>query len=73
MTRGINDVDAVVIPADRSVLGENGDATFPFQIIGVHDPFLAFRGAVQGTGLLQQFVHKRRFAVVNVRNNRNIA
>ncbi len=73
VTRGINDVDAVVIPADRSVLGENGDATFPFQIIGVHDPFLAFRGAVQGTGLLQQFVHQRRFAVVNVRNNRNIA
>ncbi len=73
VTWGIHDVDAVVVPADRSVLGENGDATFPFQIIGVHDPFLTFRGAVQGTGLLQQLVHQRGFAVVNVRNNRNIA
>ena len=73
VTRGIHDVDAVVVPADRSVLGENGDATFPFQIIGVHDPFLTFAGAIQSAGLLQQLVHQRGFAVVNVRNNRNIA
>ena len=73
VTRGIHDVDAVVVPADRSVLGENGDATFPFQIIGVHDPFLTFAGAIQSAGLLQQLINQSRFAVVNVRNNRNIA
>jgi hypothetical protein len=72
VTRGIHDVDAVVVPADRSILGENGDATFPFRSLESMI-VLAFRGAVQGAGLLQQLINQSRFAVVNVRNNRNIA
>ena len=73
VTRGIDDVDAVVIPADRSVLGENGNTTFLFQIVGIHQTLLTISGTVQGSRLLQQLINQGSFAVVYVRNNRNIA
>ena len=66
-------VDAVVIPADRGVLGENGNTTFLFQVVGIHQTLLTISGTVQGSRLLQQLINQGSFAVVYVRNNRNIA
>ena len=58
---------------DRGVLGQNGDATLFFQIVAVHHPFddMLVRG--EGAGLLQQLVHQRGLAVVNVGDNGDIA
>ena len=38
VTRCVDDVDSEVVPLDRRVLGENGDALFALEVAGVHDP-----------------------------------
>jgi hypothetical protein len=58
---------------DRNVLGENRDATFTFQVVGVKDPFpLEFGGPVLAA-LPQQAIHKRGFAVIDVSNDDNVS
>ena len=51
--RGINNIDAVFVPVNGGVFGQNRDATFLLQIIGVHQPFGLLVATVQGAGLLQ--------------------
>jgi hypothetical protein len=73
MTRGIHDVDAVIVPADRGVLGEDGDAALALEIVRVHDAraHLLVRG--EGAGLLQELVHQRGLAVVDVGDDGDVA
>ena len=73
MPRSINDVDAVIVPLDGGVLGQNGNAALTFLVVGVHDALGAFIAAAQGAGLLQQLVDQSGFAVVNVGDNGNIS
>ena len=73
MPRGVNDIDPIIVPRDRSIFGQNGNATLTFLIIGIHDPLSARIFAIQGAGLLQQAVDQRGFAVVNVGDNGDIA
>ena len=73
MPGGVNDIDAIVLPADRCVFGEDGDSPFLFLIVGVHDPLGARRFAVQGARLLQQAVHQRGLAMVYVGNNGDVS
>jgi len=69
---GVHDVDAVVIPANGRVLGQNGNAAFTLLIVGIHDPLGAFAASVQGAGLGQQFIDQGGFAVVNVGDNGDV-
>ena len=56
------------------VLGQDGDALFLLQVTGVHHAFLGVVTAVgQGAGLPQHRVDQRRFAVVDVRDDGDIA
>ena len=73
VTGRVDDVDGEVVPLDRGVLGEDGDALFAFQVAGVHDPVgqLLVRG--EGPGLAQHFVHERGFSVVDVGDNGDIS
>ncbi len=48
VTGGVDDVDAVVVPGDGGVLGQDGDAAFTLQIIGIHHPFRGSAARVQG-------------------------
>ena len=73
MSGGVHDVDAIVVPLDSSVLGEDGNAPFLLQIIGVHDPLDIASAISQGAGLLQQLVHQGGLAVVNVGDDGDIA
>ena len=73
MSRGVNDIDPIIVPSDRSIFGQNGNATLTFLIIGIHDPLSARIFAIQGAGLLQQAVDQRGFAVVNVGDNGDVA
>ena len=69
----VNNVDVPVVPANRRILGEDGDATLTFEITGVHDTIRNVCARAQRTGLPQQLVHECGLAVINVRDDRDIA
>ena len=66
MTRGVDDVDAVVPPADRGVLGEDRDAALAFDRIRVHHPVDQRLARIEGAGLAQQLVDERGLAVIDI-------
>jgi hypothetical protein len=69
----VHDVDAVVVPIDAGAFGQNGDAALAFQIVGIHRALFHVLIVADGAGLFQQLVHQRRFAVVDVGNNGDVA
>ena len=69
----IDDVDPPVLPVDRRVLGENGDAALAFQLVGVHHPLQHLAVRAQASRLSQQLVDQRRLAMVDVRDDRDVA
>ena len=73
MSRGIDDVDPIVPPAQRRILGEDSDPALPLQLVRVHDAFDAPRALAQGPGLLQQAVDERGLAVVDVCDDGDVA
>jgi hypothetical protein len=73
VARRIDDVDFYVVIKNRRVFGEDGDAALPLQFVRVHDPFdVVFVGA-KGAALLQHGVDQRGLAVVNVRDDGDVA
>ena len=69
----VDDVDFHVVIKNRGVFGEDGDATLAFQFVRVHDSFdVVFVGA-KGAALLQHGIDQRGFAVVNVRDDSDVA
>ena len=73
MARGVHDIDVVIVPIDRRVLGQNGDAALLLQRVGIHDPLFHFLMRGKGAGLLQQLVHQGGLAVVDVGDDGDIA
>ena len=73
MARGVHDIDVVIVPVDRRVLGQNGDAALLLQRVGIHDPLFHFLMRGKGAGLLQQLVHQGGLAVVDVGDDGDIA
>jgi hypothetical protein len=73
MTRRINDIDTPLFPVDRRVLGQNRYTALTLEVIRVHDALGRSSTLVEGAGLLQKSIHKRGFAVINMRDNRDIA
>ncbi len=73
VARRIDDVDAGAVPDNRSGFSQNGNATLAFEVIGIHGALdhalvLAIR-----PGLLQQAVDQGRFAMVDMRDNGDVA
>ena len=66
---GIDDVDFDTLVMNSGILGKNGDAPLPFQRAGIHDARHGFLVVPVDTSLLEQSVHQRGFAVVNVGDN----
>ncbi len=73
VARGVDDIDAVILPAQRGVLGGDSDAAFLFQIVRVHDARAHLLVGGEGAGLLEQLVDERGLAVVDVRDNGDVA
>ena len=73
VTRGVHDVDLVVLIMHGSVLCQNGDAALPLQIAGVHDPLHSGLIFPVNTALLEHFVHQGGLAMVNVGDDGNVA
>ena len=63
----------IVAVVDRDVLGEDRDAAFALQVVGVEDPLaLELRGPKLPT-LAQHRVDQRRLAVVNVGDDGHVS
>ena len=73
VARRVHDVDLHVLVVDGGVLGQNGDAALPLQIVGVHDAL--HRGLVLAVdaALLEHFVHQGGLAVVDVGDNGDVS
>src|SRR5690606_34416606 len=69
---GVHDVDAVIVPFDRRVFGEDGDPPFAFLVIAVHNQIAGVITTVEGAGLTQQLVNHGGFTVVNVGDDGDI-
>ena len=69
----IDDVDAIVAPGDRGVLRQNRDAALALQIIRIHDPLLQILARIERAGLAQQLIDERGLAMIDVRDDGDIA
>src|SRR5690606_17806568 len=70
---GVDDVDAVAVPLDGGVLGQDGDAAFLFLVVAVHHALGQHRALGQGARLLQQLVDEGGLAVVDVGDDGDVA
>ena len=78
---GVDDVDRHALRrgragvVDRGVLGEDRDPLLALEVTGVHDPVADDLGLVRGerAGLPQHRVDERGLAVVDVRDDRDVA
>ena len=71
----IHNVDVVVLVFERGVLGADGDALFFFKVHRIHQAFHLGFGLVgaERAGLFEQAVHQGGLAVINVRDNSDVA
>ena len=70
---GVDDVDAVALPLDRGRLGEDGDAALALEVVGIEGPLDRGLVLAEGAGLLEQGVDQRGLAMVDVRDDRDVA
>src|SRR6476661_8494932 len=68
----IDNVDAVAVPLKGSILGANRDSFFTLEIHGIHYALFDLLIGTKRPRLAQQLIHKRRLAVIDVRNNSNV-
>ena len=73
MPRRIDNVDAIVVPTNRGILSKNRYSALSFLIIGIHDPLSALTLSIKRSRLLKQAINESCFAVVYVRDNRDIS
>ena len=73
MAGGIHDIDARVLPHHRGRLGQDRDAAFALEIIGIHRALDHALVLAERARLLQQPIDQRRLAVVDMRDNGDVS
>src|ERR1017187_9941657 len=73
VARRIDDIDAGPAVLDRAVLRQDRDTALTLDVIGVHDALADFLVRREGAGLLEQAVHQRGLAVVDVGDDGDVA
>ena len=73
VARRVDDVDAGILPHHRGRLGEDGDAALFFQVAGIHGALGDALVFADRAGLLEERVDQRGFAMVDMRDDRDIA
>ena len=73
VARRVDDVDPHALPDHRGALGEDGDAALALEVVAVHRPLLNLLVLAERAGLLQQPVDQGRLAVVDMRDDRDVA
>ena len=70
---GVDDVDLDAPVGDRGVLGEDGDAALALQVVRVHDQLADLLVLAEHVGLLEQAIDQGGLAVVDVRDDGDVA
>ena len=70
---GVDDVDLGILVTYRNVLGKDRDPAFAFDLVVVQDEFSGLLVVAEQFAGIQKFVHQRRFPVVHVRDDGDIA
>ena len=73
VARGVDDVDAVALPGDGGVLGQDRDATFLFLVVAVHHALGEHGAFGERARLLEQAVDEGGLAVVDVGDDGDVA
>jgi hypothetical protein len=79
MSGGINDVDlhhlvgSGVKHHNGRILGQNGNAAFAFEVIGIHHALFNVLIIAESMGLSQQTINERGFAMIDVGDNGDIS
>ena len=73
VARGVQDVDLDSLPDDRAVLCGNGDSALALEVHAVHEAFLGFLSLAEHAGLLEHGVNERGLAVVDMRDDGDVA
>ncbi len=73
MARRVDDVDVRAFVIDRAVLCKDRDATLAFEVVAVHHALGQLLILAKRARLLQQLVDQRGLAVINVRDDRDVA
>jgi len=74
----VDDVDvgdgaARIRPFDAGALGEDGDPALFLEVGRIHRPLLDSLVVAEGAGLAEQLVDEGRLAVIDVRDDRDVA
>ena len=73
MARGVDDVDLDSVVLHGRVLGQDGDASFLLQNVAVHGALGDLLPVAELEGLLEKAVHEGGLAVVDVRDDGDVA
>jgi hypothetical protein len=69
----VDDVDLVILPADRRVLGEDGDAALPLERVRVHHALLHLLVVPEGARLAEHLVDEGGLPVIDVCDDGDVA
>jgi hypothetical protein len=69
MAGGIDDIDARAVPDDRGILGHDRDAAFALERERIHYAIGHLLVGAEDSGLTQERIDQRGFAVIDVRND----
>ena len=72
VARRVDDVDLVALVLEGGVLGKNGDAALPFQVVGVHHPLADVLVVAEHARLPEHGVDQRGLAVVDMGDDGDI-
>jgi len=73
MARCVHDVDFHAVPGDSRVLRQDGDAALALERVAVQDALASRSGVAEDFRLLEHAIDQGRFAVVDVRDDGNVA
>ncbi len=68
----VDDIDLVITIGDCCIFGKDRDSPLFFDVVTVHHAFLHFLVFRECAALLEKFINKCCFTVINVRNDGNI-
>ncbi len=73
MARRVDHVDLDVAVLDGGVLGEDGDPALALKVVGIHDQRAGILRIAEDVRLLEETIDQRRLAMIDVRDDRDIA
>jgi hypothetical protein len=73
MSRGVDDVDLGALVAYGRIFGQDRNAPFPLNVVGIHDTLRHFLIFAEHAALFQKLIHQGRLSVVYMGNDCNIS